>query len=144
MRAKLKSERAAKSPGGVSAAGAVLLAITLGMSAAVAADPEFSKEFSTCIDKSGGVTPEMIDCISGETKRQDALLNENYRKLMASVSAGRKQALQEAERAWIKFRDTNCDFYYDPDGGSAARIEASDCLLRMTADRAKELAQLAR
>ena len=114
------------------------------MSPAVAADREFSKEFDTCMDKAAGVTPAMIDCISAELKRQDALLNENYRKLMASLSAKRKKALQEAQRAWLKFRDTNCDFYYDPDGGSAARVDANECLLNATADRANELAQLTR
>jgi uncharacterized protein YecT (DUF1311 family) len=122
----------------------VLVAVTLGVSPAGAADREFSKEFDACMDKAGGVTPAMIDCISAELKRQDALLNQNYRSLMVSLSAARKKTLQEAQRAWIKFRDSNCDFYYDPDGGSAARIDANECLLNATADRAKELAQLAR
>jgi uncharacterized protein YecT (DUF1311 family) len=142
MRAELSSGSAAKSV--TSCGAALIVAITLGISPLAAADREFSKEFDACLDKAGGVTPAMIDCISAELKRQDALLNENYRKLMASLSARRKQALQEAERAWIKFRDTNCDFYYDPDGGSAARIDANECVLNMTADRAKELAGFVR
>jgi uncharacterized protein YecT (DUF1311 family) len=142
MRAELKSGSVARSTRGVGAT--ILVAISLGMSQVIAADREFSKDFEACLDKAGGVTPAMMDCISAELKRQDALLNQNYRKLMASLSAGRKKALQEAQRAWIKFRDTNCDFYYDPDGGSAARIDANECLLNATADRAKELAQLAR
>jgi uncharacterized protein YecT (DUF1311 family) len=142
MRAELKSGNAASLVRGVGAA--VLVAITLGTSPVVAADREFSKDFQTCLDKSGGVTPTMIDCITAELKRQDALLNRNYQKLMASLSAGRKKALLEAQRAWIKFRDTNCDFYYDPDGGTAARVDANECLLNATADRAKELAQLTR
>jgi uncharacterized protein YecT (DUF1311 family) len=144
MRVEQKSEYLAKSARGVGAAGAVLIAVTLGMNPVAAADREFGKDFEACLDKAGGVTPAMIDCISVELKRQDALLNQNYRNLMASLSAGRKKALQEAQRAWIKFRDTNCDFYYDPDGGSAARIDANECQLNMTSDRAKELAQLAR
>jgi uncharacterized protein YecT (DUF1311 family) len=142
MRAEPKSANRAISVRRISAA--ALVAICLGMSPAIAADREFSKEFDACMDKAGGVTPAMIDCISAELKRQDALLNENYRKLMASLSTKRKQALQEAERAWLKFRDSNCDFYYDPDGGTAARVDANECLLNATSDRAKELAQLAR
>jgi uncharacterized protein YecT (DUF1311 family) len=142
MHAELKLGNAARSARGVTAT--FLVALTLGVSPIVAADREFSKEFEACLDKAGGVTPAMIDCISAELKRQDALLNQNYRKLMASLSAGRKKVLQEAQRAWIKFRDTNCDFYFDPDGGSAARIDANECLLNATADRAKELAQLTR
>jgi uncharacterized protein YecT (DUF1311 family) len=123
---------------------ALLIAATLAISPAVAANREFSKDFETCLDKAAGVTPAMIDCISTELKRQDTLLNDNYRKLMASLSAGRKKTLQEAQRAWIKFRDTNCDFYYDPDGGTAARVDARECLLNATADRAQELAALTR
>jgi uncharacterized protein YecT (DUF1311 family) len=142
MRAELKSGNAA---GLVRSVGvAAFVAMALGTGAVAAADREFSKDFEACLDKAGGVTPAMIDCISAELKRQDALLNQNYRQLMASLSAGRKKALQEAQRAWIKFRDTNCDFYYDPGGGSAARIDANECLLNATADRAKELAQLTR
>jgi uncharacterized protein YecT (DUF1311 family) len=142
MRARLKSRNRSTSACGMRAA--VLVAVALGMSPAVAADREFSKEFDTCMDKAGGVTPTMIDCISAELRRQDALLNENYRKLMASLSTKRKKTLQEAQRAWLKFRDTNCDFYYDPDGGTAARVDANECVLNATTDRARELAQLAR
>jgi uncharacterized protein YecT (DUF1311 family) len=142
MRAELKPGNAAGSGRGVGAA--LLVAAALAVSPAVAADREFSKDFETCLDKAAGVTPAMIDCISAELKRQDVLLNQNYRKLMASLSAGRKKTLQEAQRAWIKFRDTNCDFYYDPDGGSAARVDANECLLNATADRANELAGLTR
>jgi uncharacterized protein YecT (DUF1311 family) len=141
MHAELTSGSTAGLVRGVAA---VLIAATLGMSPVVAADREFSKEFGACLDKAGGVTPAMIDCISAELKRQDALLNQNYRKLMASLSTARKKVLQEAQRAWIKFRDTNCDFYYDPDGGSAARVDANECLLNATADRANELAGLTR
>ena len=61
---------------------------------------------------------------------------------MAKLSPSRKQALVEAERAWIQFRDANCRFYDDPDGGTIARVSANECILNATADRAKELQQL--
>jgi uncharacterized protein YecT (DUF1311 family) len=61
---------------------------------------------------------------------------------MAKLSAKRKKTLLDAQRAWIKFRDLNCEFYYDPDGGTAARLAGSDCILQATADRAKELRNL--
>jgi uncharacterized protein YecT (DUF1311 family) len=65
--------------------------------------------------------------------------NDNYKKLMSKLSRDRKKALLKAERAWIKFREANCDYYFDPDGGAAARLDASGCLVTMTAKRAKEL-----
>jgi len=123
----------------------VSVAITLGVSIlpVVAADQELSKEFDACLDKAGGVTVAMIDCIAAEYKRQDERLNHYYIKLMGSLSVERREALLEAQRDWLKFRDANCRFYYDPDGGSAARIDASACRLKATAYRAKELEQFA-
>ena len=56
------------------------------------------------MDKSNGNTAEMTDCISAETARQDARLNENYKRLMSKLSAKRKNTLQAAQRAWVKFR----------------------------------------
>jgi uncharacterized protein YecT (DUF1311 family) len=120
----------------------IVLALVLSTPALSAADSDMTQEYLTCMDKSKGVTSEMIDCMSVETARQDTRLNENYKRLMSKVSAKRKKTLLEAQRAWIKFRDLNCEFYYDPDGGTAARLAGNDCFLQATADRAKELKNL--
>ena len=120
----------------------IVLALVLSTPALSAADSDMTQEYLTCMDKSKGVTSEMIDCMSAETARQDARLNENYKRLMSKVSAKRKKTLLEAQRAWIRFRDLNCEFYYDPDGGTAARLAGNDCFLQATADRAKELKNL--
>jgi uncharacterized protein YecT (DUF1311 family) len=81
----------------------------------------------------------MIDCIVAETSRQDTKLNENYKSLTSKISPKRKQSLLHAQRAWITFRDANCKFYGDPEGGTSARLSANECVLNATADRAKEL-----
>jgi uncharacterized protein YecT (DUF1311 family) len=81
-----------------------------------AAESEMTQEYVTCMEKPGGVTAEMIECMSAETARQDARLNENYKRLMSKLSAKRKKELLEAQRAWIKFWDANCSFYHDPEG----------------------------
>jgi uncharacterized protein YecT (DUF1311 family) len=104
-----------------------------------AADREMTQEYSTCLEQSNGVSAEMINCILAETVRQDARLNKNYKNLLSKLAAERKSALIEAQRAWIKFRDTNCGFYADPEGGSAARMAANECILNATAQRATEL-----
>jgi uncharacterized protein YecT (DUF1311 family) len=127
---------------------AVALAIVAGLLVLLvrgsdAADREMTQEYSTCLGKSNGVTIEVINCMLAETRRQDAGLNENYKKLVSKLPTERKNALVEAQRAWIKFRDTNCGFYADPEGGSAARVTANECFLNATADRAKELRLLA-
>ena len=98
-----------------------------------------TKQFSVCMDKADGVTQHMVECIDAETKRQDARLNKAYKALVADLNPERKKQLLEAQRAWLKFRDTNCAFYFDPEGGTIARVQAVDCLMTMTASRAKEL-----
>ena len=111
----------------------------LGTSVAAENDRELSQKYSTCLDRANGVTFAMIDCIAAETSRQDALLNENYKTLTSKISPKRKQPLLDAQRAWVRFRDANCKFYGDPEGGTSSRLSANECLLNVTADRAKEL-----
>jgi len=106
---------------------------------ASAEDIGLTKQFSTCMDKSNGVTANMLDCIGDETKRQDTRINKAYRSLMDQLSPERQKQLQTAQRAWLSFRDANCNFYADPDGGSLARVSASDCFMSATASRSKEL-----
>jgi uncharacterized protein YecT (DUF1311 family) len=117
----------------------ISLVLFLGSPLVAAADREMTQEYSTCLAQSNGVTLEMINCMLAETRRQDVRLNENFKKLISELGTERKKALVEAQRAWIKFRDTNCGFYADPEGGSAARMAANECILNSTVDRAKEL-----
>ncbi len=95
------------------------------------------------MDKSGGVTSAMLDWITTELQRQDARLNKAYKAAMAPLSAPRKKQLLAAQRAWLAFRDANCPFYADPEGGSVAAVVANDCVLSATANRALELENLA-
>jgi uncharacterized protein YecT (DUF1311 family) len=120
----------------------IAFGLLLSAPALAAADSEMSQEYLECIDRSNGVTSEMLECIGAELTRQDARLNENYKRLMSKLSAKRKEGLLEAQRAWIKFRDANCSFYYDPEGGSAAHLAGNGCSLNSTADRATELRNL--
>jgi len=103
------------------------------------ADDGLSQTFSTCMDQGGGNTAAMIDCIGAETERQDVRLNKAYKDIIGGLSPERRKQLQEAQRIWLKYRKANCDFYYDPDGGSIARVSANECFMSATADRAKEL-----
>jgi uncharacterized protein YecT (DUF1311 family) len=100
-------------------------------------DEGLSKEHSDCIDKAWkGTTAGMLQCEGEELDRQNARLNDAYKKLMSKLSPDRKKALLKAQRASIKFREANCDYWDDPQGGTAARMNASGCLLTMTATRA--------
>ena len=120
----------------------LLTALALGATTMVAhaGDDLMSPAFDACLDKANS-TVDMLDCIDAETQRQDQRLNEVYTALRADVQEGRKNQLRDAQRAWINFRNANCAFHLDPDAGSLARISAADCVLRLTATRAEELAQ---
>jgi uncharacterized protein YecT (DUF1311 family) len=108
--------------------------------AVVAQDKDgLTAEYSRCIDKAGGVDPAMLDCIDAETRRQDKRLNDVYKKLMSKLNPERKKQLLEAQRLWLKFTEANCSFYLDPDGGTAARLSASECPMVARARRATEL-----
>lgn len=106
---------------------------------AAADDAGLSKQFSACMERSGGATANMLDCIAAEAKLQDARLNTSYKEVIAQLSPARKKQLQDAQRAWLKYRDANCNFYADPEGGTMAAVSSNDCVMSATASRAKEL-----
>jgi uncharacterized protein YecT (DUF1311 family) len=123
----------------VAAVGMMFLSL-VSVSAQDGQDIGLSRDYNVCMDKSGGVTLNMLNCIDAETKRQDARLNKIYKEVMAAqMDDGGKKRLLEAQRAWIKFRDADVDFYRDPNGGTAATLAGSDRYLTMTAQRAAEL-----
>ena len=120
----------------------VLATTSLTAATASAQNNGLTAKYVACMDASGGVTFEMIKCIDAEYKRQDARLNKAYQTVMSDLSAERRQALRAAQRAWITFRDANCSFYFDPQGGSYARVAANECMMSETAERAFELEQI--
>ena len=124
---------------GMLSASVVLAASSLLAAPASGQDDGLTAAFGGCMDASGGVTFVMIDCISAEYERQDERLNQLYQTLMNGLDYERRETLRSAQRAWIEFRDTNCDFYFDPQGGTASRLAANSCIMSETAERAAEL-----
>lgn len=104
-----------------------------------ATESQLSSTYTHCMDQSNGVTAAMLHCIGAETAAQDQRLNQNYQDVMAHLALKRQQQLREAQRAWLKYRDLNCSFYDDPDGGTLARVVSNDCFMQATARRALEL-----
>lgn len=92
-----------------------------------------------------------------DVRGADARLNAQYRATMAEMrrrdaSAERglpgpsyAQALLDAQRKWIAFRDANClSVGYEYRGGSAERLSRATCLAEMTDARTRELRQIQR
>ena len=85
-----------------------------------------------------GSTPEMVDCLMAQHAHWDKQLTIAYQQAMKDAVPAQKEKLREAERAWIKYRDANCDYYASGEG-TIARIDAAECMRDMTEARAKEL-----
>lgn len=109
---------------------------------ALAQDSTSFPQHAACMDKAAGVTLAMVECLVSELGRQDKRLNTAYSVLMVELEPPRKKQLQAAQRLWLQYRDANCGFYLDPDGGSLARVAANTCLVQMTGQRAQELVNL--
>ncbi len=85
-------------------------------------------------------TLDMMDCAGREGDRWDARLNRAYRAHMSEFNPRQREALTAAERAWIAFRRLDCVAYEDvEEWGSISRIDAAQCFLRRTVERALEL-----
>jgi uncharacterized protein YecT (DUF1311 family) len=77
------------------------------------------------------------NCYRMEASIWDALLNENYKDLMEAIDDRADQdKLKEVQRAWIKYRETTCDFYWFKIHGTMAVPMTAACQLRENARRA--------
>ena len=122
-----------------------LCLLTLPLSAA-AEEEELAPGFRICMEKSGGVTMAMQDCLNEAYNYWDHLLNANYKKAKAAcdeMSGDPKQCrdkLLKAERAWIKYRDGMADVVWELNGGGTfSGVAAMDFLATETKKQAKLL-----
>ena len=75
----------------------------------------------------------MNTCAANDFQRADAELNTVYRALMAKVSDSGKLLLQEAQRAWIAYRDKQCEFSTAGSvGGSVHPMVRYQCFAALT------------
>jgi uncharacterized protein YecT (DUF1311 family) len=89
-----------------------------------------------CINKSRGSDHDVADCYDAETAIWDNLLNENFKKLVATLDDDQTEKGRAMQRAWIAYRDTTCHFYWDKIQGTMANTMISACTARETARRA--------
>jgi uncharacterized protein YecT (DUF1311 family) len=110
---------------------------------------------SVCMDteEGGHSTLGMVSCLSAEADAWDRWLNTEYVTARAGADAvdieeakffpefaRRAETLLAAQRAWIVFRDAECDLAYAEWGsGSMRNIAYADCRLQMTAERTLRL-----
>jgi uncharacterized protein YecT (DUF1311 family) len=79
-------------------------------------------------------------CAKLSYQNADKKLNQVYQQLLPTLERSRKQKLIASQLAWIKFRDTNCEFERSKyEGGSIASSIYSGCLGNATRLRTQEL-----
>jgi uncharacterized protein YecT (DUF1311 family) len=83
-------------------------------------------------------TADIVECLATHTAVWDRRLSAAYQKLLETLPMRRRDRLRSAQRTWIQFRDANCA-YFASRSGTIARVEAGQCLLRLTTARAMEL-----
>lgn len=96
---------------------------------------------------------DMNICASRDYEAADKALNAQYqsiRKILterdstaSNMDKGAVEALVAAQRAWIAYRDANCDAVgFQARGGSMEPMLVSSCLAEMSRNRAEELKTL--
>jgi len=90
-----------------------------------------------------GSTAEMVECLKAQTAQWDKRMTIAYQQAMKNAAAAQRDQLRAAQRLWIQYRDANC-LYYGMGEGTIARVDAGECLRRMTEARAREFEGLGR
>lgn len=112
--------------------------LTLFLSTALCCFAQQKKKLAPCADAQSQAA--MNICWGKEYKAADARLNEAYKQLAAKLNDEEKAELKNAQLAWLKYRDANCDFVADQyKGGSMRPMIAAICLADVTNNRATEL-----
>ncbi|MBA3669321.1 MAG: DUF1311 domain-containing protein [Sphingomonas sp.] len=81
-------------------------------------------------------------CAGAAFERADTALNAEWAKVTAAYKgdAAAKKLLLEGQRAWLKYRDAQCQMSaYDSIGGSIWPLLNSGCLGSLTRQRTQEL-----
>ena len=96
---------------------------------------------------------DLNQCAYQDWEAADAQLNATYKRAMALLSdwdanlpadeRGGAQALKEAQRAWITFRDKACEAEgYAMKGGSAEPLLVYGCMRLLTEERTGHLTSM--
>lgn len=107
---------------------------------------------SECTSAGDGTGLSVGYCIGDLLKKEDERLNGVYNNLLRILknvdipskgSDGKgasERSLVEAQRAWVKYRNANCGYYFSlAQGGTAGSLYGVSCQWRMTKERAEEL-----
>ena len=116
----------------------ILCALLLLLMPAAFAKTQKERPLHPC--EGNGSQAEATGCARREYEAADAELNKVYGRLAAALDAEDKALLKASELAWIKYRDSTCEFESSQyKGGTMRPMIESFCLTRVTKARAAEL-----
>lgn len=131
------------------------LAGLLTLAALTSANEVAAEDTPDCIDPQTQM--EMTYCASVDYEKADADLNAIWPDIVAAAKSRDEyvagevegtdvpttlEALRAAQRAWIRFRDAQCEYEaYEVFGGSMQPMVGSLCLARLTRERIEVLSQ---
>jgi uncharacterized protein YecT (DUF1311 family) len=96
--------------------------------------------FCFCNNSFAQTQSEMNETAYANYKKADAQLNKVYKQLMAILTKNEKPLLIQAEKDWVKFRDSHCKFEASQyEGGSIQPLIYSTCLEELTKKRIVEI-----
>ncbi|WP_322051696.1 lysozyme inhibitor LprI family protein [Paraburkholderia bannensis] len=82
----------------------------------------------------------MDECVGRAMKADDAKLNETYKALLAKVSKNGANQLRKAQRAWVAWRDAQCEFNtMGTTGGSINSSMYGLCIDELTQEQTRRL-----
>jgi uncharacterized protein YecT (DUF1311 family) len=83
---------------------------------------------------------EMNDAEAAKFAAADKAMNAAYQRLMAKITPAGQKSLREAQRAWLSFRDQECDFEtLGSADGSVHPMVVSACKAKLTRVRTADL-----
>lgn len=83
---------------------------------------------------------EMNACAGDEYQAADKALNTTYAEIMGRLDGDAKERLGAAQRAWIGFRDAECEFVSAPTSGDSINgMVKAGCLEELTRQRTETL-----
>lgn len=98
------------------------------------------EQYDRCIGQSDGTNQEWAVCGGEWIGREDARLNEAWRRLLADVSERTEADLRTEQRAWIAYKDLSCLFHANGDRGREGQVLGFPaCRAGVIASRTAEL-----
>lgn len=129
--------------------GHIACLLTLAAACAVLASPGSASAQGGPCDGDGGEQGQGR-CMAWRLAQADSVLNDTYQAVLVAIDrteswppdirAQEKRNVRQAERAWIQFKDLECDFVMNASGVQRNYFVVRDrCLLELTERRNEQL-----